>query len=424
MSHRRLVLTGTCIGAVTAGLLVATTTTTPENAPRDAQALSAVQRPPDQAPAGGPAPVGGASAGRADPGDDEPGEEEDGLDLPDFGAFLGSGPEGVRRIEKLEKWLDGREPTVGHTYLPGDLWVNIEGKRRFLEPWAEWTREKDDRMFVLNVPMLERNEDDLPDEAVDHLLRAGARGHFDHHFRRLGERLVDLGVEETVVVLGWEMNGTTYTSRCAPNPEAWKTYWRNIVSAMRSVPGQDFEFDFAPARGEDAIAWTKCYPGDPYVDIIGMDSYDQPPGTSFREQVNQPYGLKKQVEFAREHDKEISYPEWGLFRDGDNPEYMRKMLEWIRRHDPEYHTITDYCPHGVMQCGTNPESSDVFRELMADVAELPDPFPTTPTGPEQEPDVPWWKPEPVEFCVDLGDWIQDLLDTEPLCFKFDGDLGL
>lgn len=46
-----------------------------------------------------------------------------------MGAFLESGPTGVSRIGQLERWLGGRELRVGHTYLPGDLWSNIEGPR-------------------------------------------------------------------------------------------------------------------------------------------------------------------------------------------------------------------------------------------------------------------------------------------------------
>ncbi len=409
MSHRRLVLTGTCIGAVTAGLLVATAATGPEIASRDGAETRAVQRPAGAGPGAGPAPVGGLG-----PGESRKKEKRSGP--PHFGAFLGSGPEGIRRMDELQRWLDGREPTVGHTYLPGDLWVNIEGKPEFLRPWAQWRKAEKDRLFVLNVPMMEHNEAGVPDREVDRLLRIGAAGGFDHHFRTLAERLVRLGVPDTVLVLGWEMNGTTYTHRCGPNPGAWKEYWRRIVTTMRSVPGQEFRFDFAPSRGRDAVPWTQCYPGDRYVDIIGMDSYDQPPGETFRDQVRQPYGLQKQVDFAEKHGKEISYPEWGLFRDGDNPEYMREMLEWIREQDPVYHTITDYCPHGVMRCDGNPESADVFRSLMTDPPKKPDPRPTPPT-----PDLPWWNPRPIEFCVDLGDWLEDLLDIEPPCFRFDGD---
>ncbi|MFD9416414.1 glycosyl hydrolase [Streptomyces goshikiensis] len=296
-----------------------------------------------------------------------------------MGAYLDYGPPGIARIPSLSRWLGGKEIRVGHTYLPGDRWGGIEGNVSFLEDWAQWRQAKDDRMFVLNVPMQERNEGRVPDYHVARLIRAGAEGSYDHHFRRLAERLVDLGVPDTVIVLGWEMNGTTYTHRCAPDPENWKAYWRRVVKAMRAVPGQEFRFDFAPNRGKDAIGWTECYPGDDVVDIIGMDSYDQGPGGDFDEQVSQPYGLQQHVDFAKAHGKGISYPEWGLFRRGDNPEYVRRMLKWIEQQRPIYHTITDYCPHGVWQCKTNPQSSKAFRDALA--PDRPGPVIPTPVIP-------------------------------------------
>lgn len=282
-----------------------------------------------------------------------------------LGAYLHYGSPGVERMQELSRWLGGTELRAGHTYLPGDTWANIEGAPDSLRTWARWRNERADRLFVLNVPMQERNEARLPDARVAELIRTGARGTHDHHFRRLAERLVDLDVPDTVIVLGWEMNGFDYTHRCRPDPENWKKYWRRIVTAMRSVKGQHFRFDFAPNRGGDAIAWTRCYPGDDVVDVVGMDSYDQEPGRTFDEQVAQPYGLRQQVDFARAHGKEISYPEWGLFRHGDNPEYVRRMLEWIEEHRPLYHSITDFCPHGVWQCGQNPHSSRVFRDFLS-----------------------------------------------------------
>ncbi|MFI5980297.1 glycoside hydrolase family 26 protein [Streptomyces sp. NPDC051555] len=281
------------------------------------------------------------------------------------GAYLHYGTPGVDRMGALSRWLGGTELRAGHTYLPGDTWANIEGAPDSLESWARWRRERPDRLFVLNVPMLQNNEGGVPDRRVAELLRSGARGAYDQHFRRLAERLVGLGVPDTVIVLGWEMNGFNYTHRCRPAPESWKQYWRRIVAAMRSVEGERFQFDFAPNRGIDAIAWTSCYPGDDVVDIIGMDSYDQPPGNTFEEQVTQPYGLQHQVDFARQHGKPISYPEWGLFRRGDNPAYMRNMLGWIADHEPLYQSITDYCPHGVWQCTKNPRSARVFQEFLS-----------------------------------------------------------
>ncbi|MFJ4780773.1 glycosyl hydrolase [Streptomyces sp. NPDC088762] len=333
--HRRLA--STCIGTVAAGLLAT------------GAAIAAPEKDPPQ-----------------------------GADIA-MGAYLDYGPPGVARIPYLSRWLGGREIRVGHTYLPGDRWAGIEGNVGFLEDWAEWRQGEDDRMFVLNVPMQAGNEDRVPDREVARLIRAGAAGHYDRHFRRLAERLVSLGVPDTVIVLGWEMNGVTYTHRCGPDPENWKAYWRRVVTTMREVPGQEFKFDFAPNRGRDAIGWTKCYPGDDVVDIIGMDSYDQGPGRNFDDQISQPYGLQKHVDFAKAHGKPISYPEWGLFRRGDNPEYVRRMLEWIAQHRPIYHTITDYCPHGVWQCKENPESARVFRDAL--VPDRPGPVVPTPVVP-------------------------------------------
>jgi hypothetical protein len=295
-----------------------------------------------------------------------------------MGAFTDSGIDGIRSIDKLQSWLGGTEMRVGHTYLPGDRWSSIEGEGGLLQPWADWKRANSDRLFVLNVPMQENNEGHVSDQEVRSLIQAGASGAYDSHFTRLAQRLVQLGVPDTVLVLGWEMNGTTYTHRCGPDPADWKTYWNRIVTAMRAVPGQHFRFDFAPNRGRDAIGWTACYPGDSTVDIIGMDSYDQPPGDSFYDEVTEPFGLQAQVDFAAKHGKAISYPEWGLFRNGDNPDYMSLMLGWIAAHKPLYQTITDYCPHGVWQCTENPKSSSVYRALFY---QKPEPQPSVMPSP-------------------------------------------
>ncbi|WP_406727485.1 glycosyl hydrolase [Streptomyces sp. GD-15H] len=326
---------------------------------------------------------------------------------PAFGAFLASDARGVARMEQLSRWLGGAELRVGRTYLPGNHWSDIEGDVGFLKAWAHWRNKKDDRMLVLNVPMQERNEEGVSDGEVRQLLRRGAAGEFDHHFRALAEQLVRLKVPDTVLVLGWEMNGATYTHRCGPDPEAWKKYWNRIVTTMRAVPGQKFRFDFAPSRGRDAVPWTQCYPGDGTVDIVGMDSYDQPAGMPFDEQVKEPYGLQAHVDFAKAHGKPLSYPEWGLFRNGDNPEYMRRMLAWMDEHRPLYNTVTDYCPHGVWQCKDNPDSSRVYRTALSGRTGTATPAPTLP-------------PTAPKSCspLDLGNWVEHWLGGK-LCLRFD-----
>ncbi|MEU9503637.1 glycosyl hydrolase [Streptomyces sp. NPDC048196] len=298
-----------------------------------------------------------------------------------LGAFLGSDARGVRRMTALRQWLGGTDVRVGHTYLPGNNWSDIEGDPVFLWPWAVWRHGAPGRMFVLNVPMLAPDEARLPDAEVRRLLGTAAAGGFDGHFRTLARRLVGAGLPDTVLTLGWEMNGITYTHRCAPDPVAWKAYWRRIVAVMRSVPGQRFRFDFAPSRGRDAIGWTRCYPGDDVVDVLGMDSYDQPAGETFDTMVREPYGLQAQVDFAAAHRKQISYPEWGLFRNGDNPGFVIRMLDWMARHPPLYQTITDYCPHGVWQCRANPRAAQAYRRVLYGVPDAAGPTGTPPPVP-------------------------------------------
>jgi hypothetical protein len=305
--------------------------------------------------------LGGSSV--APPGDSaRPAQRTQSSPTAAIGAFLGSDASGVHRIDDFSAWL-GKEVTVGHTYLPGESWEDLEGPDSILDPWTAWQSAKPGRTLVLNVPMLAPSDPAVGDDEAAELLRRGAEGEFDHHFEVLADRLVERKAAQTIIVLGWEMNGTTYSGRCAPDPTAWKVFWRRIVSVMRSVPGQAFRFDFAPVRGAQAIPWPLCYPGDDVVDLVGMDSYDQHPGRTFNDFVHQPYGLLDQADFAQKHGKPMSYPEWGLFDNGDNPAYVSEMQSWISAHDVLYHTISDYCPHGVWACPDNPRSSQAFRRM-------------------------------------------------------------
>lgn len=109
--------------------------------------------------------------------------------------------------------------------------------------------------------------------------------------------------------------------------------------------------------------------------------------------MREPYGLQDQVEFAAKRGKPVSYPEWGLFRNGDNPEFVQRMVEWMRTHDTAYQTVTDYCPHGFFECDRNPRSAARFKQLMSGSKGAPAVVPTAPPAPVQ-PIVPPRPPTP------------------------------
>jgi hypothetical protein len=93
--------------------------------------------------------------------------------------------------------------------------------------------------------------------------------------------------------------------------------------------------------------------------------------------------------------------------------------------------VTDYCPHGVWQCGQNPQSSAVYRSLLSGRTDEPSTPPTSP-APSVEPSVepsppapstdPTTEPPvaPTANCtpMDLGDWVEYWIGGK-LCFRLD-----
>ena len=107
-------------------------------------------------------------------------------------------------------------------------------------------------------------------------LVAAAAGDDNPKFYGLGKLLVKDGLSHTIIDLGREMNGTWYEwseHRAPPSePDAFIRAWRQIVTAMRSVPGQHFKFLWTVFM--DSAAVVEAWPGSAYVDYIGTDIFD------------------------------------------------------------------------------------------------------------------------------------------------------
>jgi len=186
-------------------------------------------------------------------------------------------------------------------------------------------------------------------------LAEGAAGKFDHVFANFANTLVANGYPNAVIRIGWEFNGDWYAWAAGKDPQSWITYWRRIVTAMRAAPGSNFKFDWCPGNGWTAFRAEDAYPGDAYVDIIGLDEYNATwnanattPALRWKEQVEQRHGLKWHADFAAAHGKPISFPEWGTgtrhdgHGSGDDPLFIEQMAEWIASHNVAYHNYWDY----------------------------------------------------------------------------------
>ena len=89
-------------------------------------------------------------------------------------------------------------------------------------------------------------------------LAAAASGYYDAHFVAMAHHLVAAGLGHSVLRLGWEFNGSWFggASRRRASPTSYANRarqfaqaWRHIVTAIRHVKGDHFEFDWCVSAG-------------------------------------------------------------------------------------------------------------------------------------------------------------------------------
>jgi Glycosyl hydrolase family 26 len=193
-------------------------------------------------------------------------------------------------------------------------------------------------------------------EATSSTLVAAAVGDYNSRFYDLGVLLVKDGFSNTIIDLGREMNGIWYewSEHRAPSsePDAYILAWRQIVTTMRSVPGQHFKFLWTVFMTNTSVA--ESWPGSAYVNYIGSDIFDWYGGANYTyprtasgaldheakwQQIlaAKPGGLNWMAAFSRVTGKPIIIPEWGLdfhtFGGQDDPLFITNMMAWMKAHD-------------------------------------------------------------------------------------------
>lgn len=212
----------------------------------------------------------------------------------------------------FESWF-GHQIPRGLDFIDSDSWTGFDNSVNWLTKpsfTGRWTNTR--WHCTYSVPMLVSGA----------TLGEGATGAYDAHFAALALNLkgteTQPGDPTAIIRLGWEMNGSWYLWKVANATDAanFRAYWIRIVNAMRSVtPG--LRFDFCPAVGLQKFPAPEAYPGDAYVDFIGLDVYNQTwidsptPATRWNDLLNNSYGLQFWSDFAAAHGKPLSYSEWG-----------------------------------------------------------------------------------------------------------------
>ena len=108
-----------------------------------------------------------------------------------------------------------------------------------------------------------------------------AAGDNDTHWKALGNYLIACGFGNAMLRIGREFNGSTYQWATTTTGDGAADYiagYQHIVTLLRGLPGADFHYCWNPVLGAFTVGAAEVqayYPGNGYVDSIGLDVYDQ-----------------------------------------------------------------------------------------------------------------------------------------------------
>ncbi len=218
---------------------------------------------------------------------------------------------------------------LAHVYVARDSWDSIVQPSFAQQNFAGWPGR-----LLISVPPFPENSGAS--------LATCATGAYDSFWRTFGETLNSTGRQNSIIRLAWQANGNWF-QWTAYNANSYVGCWRHIATAIRATANPDPILDwtinahfsqFPPSHNP-----LDLYPGDAYVDSIGIDAYDHyPPAqtlAAFNAQANAMGGLTWLYNFARAHGKKFGIGEWGVAPGsgvnggGDNANFIQFMYDWM-----------------------------------------------------------------------------------------------
>jgi Glycosyl hydrolase family 26 len=267
-----------------------------------------------------------------------------------LGVYVGNSSE---RLEQFEAWMGCR---VGQIHaVTGDAnWLDYTASA----PWTANIWRNVDRPVLWSVPLFIVGGD----------LRSAAAGRYDDYYREVAETLAQTRSGEIIVRTGWEFNGDWFAWSAIGKEQDYIGAFRRFVEVFRAVSPQ-FRFEWNVNIGERAMDPAGAYPGDAFVDYIGMDFYyntawhSPDPEEAWRYMLNEPYGLAWHRQFAAAHRKPMAYSEWGVMSENAGP-FIERVSDWFRANHVAYANFwnsSDEKFAGLMSDGSKGEAGRVFQ---------------------------------------------------------------
>jgi hypothetical protein len=244
---------------------------------------------------------------------------------------------------------------VGITALTEPIWKESSASTSWSKPASTAAGAVDSELAALLNDGGPNSTTSARHKSDSAALVAAAAGAGNQQFYQLGELLVRDGFSNTIINLSREMNGWWYAWSEWHTPpselDAFILAWRQVVTTMRSVPGEHFKFLWTiyPKGATVAEGW----PGSAYVDYVGTDIFDWHggPDSTYPHTASgaldwslhwqqtltaTPGGLDWIAQFSQVTGKPIIIPEWGLdfhtFGGQDDTYFLTHMTAWLKAH--------------------------------------------------------------------------------------------
>jgi len=270
-----------------------------------------------------------------------------------LGVYCGNS---VSNAQQFETWL-GRRASGVLGFTGNADWNDFDNSISWLE--SVW-RHIDRRVFW-SIPLIPKSGATLD---------AAAAGAYNNHYLAAAEVLASFrpSDEHIFVRTGWEFNGGWYHWSAINNPTAYIQAYRQFVNTFRSV-SKRFVFEWTVNLSDGGMNPADAYPGDAYVDIVGMDFYwnttwdPTDPTAAWNQKVNAKYGLQWHQNFAAQHNKATAYSEWGVMSNAAGP-YIAKAQAWFAAHHVTYQTYwnSNSTFNGMLSTSQYPQAGAAYKD--------------------------------------------------------------
>lgn len=298
---------------------------------------------------------------------------------PPLGIYVGPG--NASAAEAVASQLGGRVP-YAMDFLPQTSWAALTSPTWLA---AHWHGSPFD--LVIGVPML---------PASGGTLAQGASGSFDPEFQVLAQRLVQDGLGDAILMLGYQPDdsGTPWFVASKADATDYVRYWDAIRSTMDAVAGANFLFEWdAGDGGTSPLSPAAMYPGNTAVDMVATDAFDlvgSDPATGghWSSVLHERFGPAWMATFAASHHKPMALAMWGEVTSsvggaGDAPAYVSQLLSWAASERLAMCVLWDY--QGMtLTGGAFPGADAALRKAVAAPSEPAQPS-VPPAGAERRP---------------------------------------